>query len=142
MRMHLMLILLATSISLIGCKSMSGNVVPQTGPTMEQVYDGMGKSSNADIANIVITPGNQSTSSGEDDLVQVRKAANTIHQDTTTTTPKINNHAFQKIPNPELKLYIYPHLAGQSEIPIPGYYTAFNAYDKNHYLLPQEVVRN
>jgi len=121
---------------------MSGNVVPQTGPTMEQVYDGMGKSSNADITTTAVAPGNQNTSSGEDDLTQVRKSANTIHQDAITATPKIKNNAFQKIPNPELNLYIYPHLAGQSEVPIPGYYTAFNAYEKDHYLLPQETVMN
>jgi len=41
---------------------------------------------------------------------------------------------FNKLPNPELKLYVYPHFAGKG-VPIPGYYTVFNAYENGHYIL-------
>jgi conjugative transfer region lipoprotein (TIGR03751 family) len=46
--------------------------------------------------------------------------------------------AFHKVPNPELKMYVYPHLAGKDELPVPGYYTVFNAYTQDHYMLSHE----
>jgi conjugative transfer region lipoprotein (TIGR03751 family) len=87
---------------------MSGNVVPEKGPTMEQVYDSM---------------------------------------EITDKTEKINSYqvnanvigtSFHKVSNPELKMYVYPHLAGKDELPVPGYYTVFNAYTQDHYVLSNE----
>jgi conjugative transfer region lipoprotein (TIGR03751 family) len=46
--------------------------------------------------------------------------------------------SFHKVPNPELKMYVYPHLVGKDELPVPGYYTVLNAYTENHYLLSNE----
>ena len=40
---------------------------------------------------------------------------------------------FKKVPNPELRIYIYPHLAGNEELPIPGYWTMSNVCGKDHY---------
>ena len=42
---------------------------------------------------------------------------------------------FKKMSNPELTMYVFPHLAGSSEIPIPGYITSFNAYERDHYII-------
>jgi len=49
--------------------------------------------------------------------------------------PTIKKTTFNKIPNPELKLYVYPHFAGKEGVPIPGYYTVFDAYENDHYIL-------
>jgi conjugative transfer region lipoprotein (TIGR03751 family) len=51
-------------------------------------------------------------------------------------------YPFKKLPNPELKLYVYPHFAGNDEIPIPGYYTEFTAYERTHYALPSETIHS
>jgi conjugative transfer region lipoprotein (TIGR03751 family) len=51
-------------------------------------------------------------------------------------------YPFKKLPNPELKLYVYPHFAGSDEIPIPGYYTEFTAYERTHYALPSETIHS
>ncbi len=48
-------------------------------------------------------------------------------------------HEFHKLPNPELKMYVYPHLAGKEQLPIPGYFTVFNAYTEDHYALTNET---
>ncbi len=113
MQMNVMLILLVTSISLTGCSSMTGNVVPQKGPTMEQVYDSM----------------------------EVEDHDKGIINPTVSNAPSIHvtENTFHKLPNPELKMYVFPHLAGQDEIPIPGYYTQFNAYTRDYYALPSET---
>lgn len=94
---------------------MYGNVVPEKGPTMEQVYDSMDTS----------------------DTEQIPRP----HQRHSRSTLPINSTgtAFHKLPNPELQMYVFPHLAGKDEVPIPGYYTAFNAYTQDHYALPNEA---
>ena len=91
---------------------MSGNVVPEKGPTMENVYDSM-ETEKAPISSVV----NQSI------------------------PLTVTNNVFHKLPNPELRMYVYPHLVGKDEVPIPGYYTVFNVYEKDHYTLPNEVAR-
>ena len=114
MRTIAILTLLVTSISLIGCSSMAGNVVPQKGPSMEQVYDSMEVDKN-------------------------EKEIKTIS--TTRAIPvNVTDSTFHKLPNPELKMYVYPHLAGNDEVPIPGYFTEFNAYSRDHYALPSETA--
>jgi conjugative transfer region lipoprotein (TIGR03751 family) len=95
------------------CSNMSGNVVPQNGPTMEDVYDS-------------VKAENKSRNDVNNKLVSL----------------PVSNRSFHKLPNPELKMYVYPHLSSKDEVPIPGYYTVFNAYYKDYYVLPNEEVRN
>lgn len=44
---------------------------------------------------------------------------------------------FPRLPNPEMVLYVFPHLAGDA--PVPGYATTFTLYPKTEYALPGEV---
>lgn len=103
-----------------------GNVVPKTGPTMEQVYDGMNQPSfalpnNFEFNNVDQTP--KSTNANQENIFPKNLSTDSFNQD------------FKKIPNPELSLYIYPHFAGNEELPIPGYWTMFNVYERSHYEL-------
>lgn len=43
---------------------------------------------------------------------------------------------FQRVPNPDILGYVYPHLRG--ELPVPGYYTSFPLRDRAHYAGPGE----
>jgi conjugative transfer region lipoprotein (TIGR03751 family) len=113
----IILTLVISSISLTACSSMSGNVVPEKGPTMEQVYDSM--------------EATDATSKTKPQKIRLRHALPLY----------ASNNTFHKLPNPELKMYVSPHLAGKDEVPIPGYYTAFNAYTQDHYILPNETIR-
>ncbi len=45
---------------------------------------------------------------------------------------------FPRLPNPDLCMYVYPHLSLE-EATIPGYSSCFSMYDKNHYALPGEM---
>ncbi len=148
MRIPVILVFLCTLISLIGCSSMRGNVVPQTGPSMEQVYDGMGvDSSGTNPSKMPNSPqalGDNSTDQGgEADIAAIRQTVNTVNNSgVRKTSTAVETNTFRKLPNPELTLFVYPHLAGNAEVPIPGYATVFNAYDRDHYALPQETVRD
>jgi conjugative transfer region lipoprotein (TIGR03751 family) len=45
---------------------------------------------------------------------------------------------FPTLPNPQLVMYVYPHL-GEDGAPVPGYATAFPLYEHVEYALPGEV---
>lgn len=131
------LTLVAALISLTSCSSMRGNVVPQSGPTMEQVYDGVDGQDNLSDAN---------STSNQENLNKLRKQVSASQTTpvvpTTLMMATVSANAvsqqFRKLPNPEIKMYVYPHLAGQDQVPVPGYFTAFNVYDHDYYALPQE----
>lgn len=45
---------------------------------------------------------------------------------------------FQRLPNPDLVMYVFPHLAGSEQVPVPGYSTVFPLYRRVEYALPGE----
>ncbi len=109
--------------NITACSSMRGNVIPQKGPTMEEVYDSISSS----IPN---------TPSNIDSRINIHVTDDTALHDALIDTQ------FKKIPNPELKMYVFPHVVGLEEIPIPGYTTEFKAYNHDHYVLPNETMRD
>jgi len=49
---------------------------------------------------------------------------------------------FQRLPNPDLVMYVYPHLAGTDPVPVPGYTTVFPLYQRIQYAMPGERVED
>ena len=49
---------------------------------------------------------------------------------------------FQRLPNPDLVLYVFPHLSGSESVPVPGYSTVFPLYQRVQYALPGERVED
>ena len=49
---------------------------------------------------------------------------------------------FPRLPNPDLVMYVFPHLAGSDPAPIPGYTTVFPLYQRVQYAMPGERVEN
>lgn len=45
---------------------------------------------------------------------------------------------FHRLPNPDLVMYVYPHLAGTDPLPVPGYTTIFPLYQRVQYAMPGE----
>lgn len=45
---------------------------------------------------------------------------------------------FKRLPNPDLVMYVFPHLAGTDPVPVPGYSTVFPFYQRVQYALPGE----
>lgn len=46
---------------------------------------------------------------------------------------------FARLPNPDLEMYVYPHLA-KGKYPVPGYTTVFPMFESVQYALPGEVA--
>ena len=59
-----------------------------------------------------------------------RTAANEIHRQ------------FPRLPNPDLVMYVFPHLGGTEPVPVPGYTTVFPLYQRVQYAMPGERVED
>ncbi|MBX9831450.1 MAG: TIGR03751 family conjugal transfer lipoprotein [Burkholderiaceae bacterium] len=49
---------------------------------------------------------------------------------------------FQRLPNPDLVMYVYPHLAGTDPVPVPSYTTVFPLHQRIQYAMPGERVED
>lgn len=45
---------------------------------------------------------------------------------------------FKRLPNPDMAMYVYPHLTEGEGIPVPGYTTVFPLHTQVQYALPGE----
>lgn len=45
---------------------------------------------------------------------------------------------FRRLPNPDLVMYVFPHLVGSEQVPVPGYSTVFPLYQRTQYAMPGE----
>ena len=116
-------------ISLAGCASTKEAVLPQDGPSMKDIYQGHIQEMNAqDPLSIRQELGDRPILTGDTSLHgYTRDAANEI------------DAIFPRLPNPTLVMYVFPHLAGEESVPVPGYATAFPMYERTEYALPGEV---
>ncbi len=49
---------------------------------------------------------------------------------------------FHRLPNPDLLMYVFPHLSGSEAVPVPGYTTVFPLYQRVPYALPGERLED
>ena len=128
--MHpLRITLLVASINLLGCASTKDSVLPHDGPTMQAIYE------------------SHMTALGTQDPLAIRAALGTRPAgDNTEGLAGYSRDAFNeldvtfpRLPNPILVMYVYPHLAADEHVPIPGYATTFPLYSRVEYALPGEV---
>jgi len=116
-----------------GCASTKDAILPQDGPTMMEIYEqhqlGVGAGQRGDRAREALHRP-RPVHPGEADLAgYTREAADEIEA------------RFARLPNPTLVMFIFPHLAGNDAVPVPGFATTFPMYKRTHYALPGEVVR-
>ena len=117
------------SLVLAGCASTKDTVLPQDGPSMKSIYEDHVSEMNARDPKVVRGElGSRATLTGEAALQgYTREAFNEI------------DALFPRLPNPTLVMYVFPHLAGKTQAPVPGYATAFPLYEQTEYALPGEV---
>lgn len=117
------------STTLIACSS-KDNIIPTPEYTMKEVYErhmgAMGEGALMDKRSLLRRDMN------EDDI----DLSKYVRTEKTALESK-----FKLLPNPILYMFVHPHLASESEIPIPGYLTEFKMYERDHYALPGEISR-
>ena len=71
--------------------------------------------------------------------IDVGQAAATNDNDEFTRTAQNEIYSqFKRLPNPDLVMYVFPHLAGSDPAPVPGYTTVFPLYQRVQYAMPGE----
>ncbi len=120
-----------TALTLLaGCSTTKEDVIPQGGPDMQRIYEQ-----------------HMQRSSGRNDPMQLREGLNRalkpgkghLHDFTREAANEINQ-VFPLLPNPQMVLYIFPHLSIEGA-PVPGYTTAFPLYPVDQYAMPGEVYQ-
>ena len=114
------------SLLIAGCAGKSKDeLLPQNGPTMKEVYDGhFNKTRQHDDPSQEV--GSRRAGIDPGLTGYTRDAANEVE------------NLFPRLPNPDLVMYVYPHLTGEG-YPVPGYSTTFPLYERVEYALPGEA---
>lgn len=124
--MRSLVIVFSTSL-MLGCVSSKEKIFDQENMlTMKQVYD-------QQVGANQIVSGNggvRSVNNRDSDLSGfTREAGREIDVE------------FPELPNPDLVIYVWPHLTSGG-MPVPGYYTKLKMYKSTEYALPGEVGGN
>ena len=121
-----------------GCSWMGDkdSLLPQEGPTMLEIYQGHFDGTWPTTR----TPRQSRLDAQRNTMTQRPIHVGTVDQSAVTIAPATELlQRFAALPNPTLLLYVYPHLGGDNQYPVPGYYTAFPLYETTQYALPGEV---
>ncbi|PKG68612.1 hypothetical protein CXF64_20025 [Pseudoalteromonas sp. GutCa3] len=107
-----------------GCASQNPFELSQEGPTMKENYDNhtsgiLGNPSSEDFA-----PNSNIGRELENDI----------------NYSMVNEFAYKRISNPELKMFIYPHRSELNSVVIPAYSVSFPMYLKVQYSLVGDIV--
>ena len=122
-------VLVSISLLVGGCASTKEAVLPQDGPSMQAIYDAhLEEMAARDPQALRAELGTQPLKSGDTSLEGYTRDA---HNEIETIFPRL--------PNPTMVMYVFPHLATDERVPVPGYATTFPMYVRVEYALPGEV---
>ena len=113
-----------------GCASTSEQLLPRGERDMQAIWNGAATGQpTLQEARLVLRRPLQASPHAEQEPY-TRSAANEIRSQ------------FPRLPNPDLVLYVFPHLAGSEQAPVPGYSTVFPFYRQVHHALPGERLED
>lgn len=118
---------IAVGIAIHGC-SFSGHresPLPKTGPKMIDIYRQHLKDENGSRVGEFNPRSRSYDETGETSQARRPSGADA-------------NTRFARLPNPDLEMYVYPHLA-KGRYPVPGYTTVFPMFESVQYALPGET---
>ena len=113
-----------------GCVSDSHELLPRGERDMQQIWNGAATGQpTLREARLALRRPVEAPPQAEQ-AAYTRSAANAIRSQ------------FPRLPNPDLVLYVFPHLAGSEQAPVPGYTSVFPFYRQVHYALPGERLED
>jgi len=129
------LMLVVAAIALAGCATSKDKLMPHGGQTMQDIWQHNADSGNQtttrqllDARQSLRRPLMETDLSETAQIPYTRTAVNEIYRQ------------FQRLPNPDLIMYVFPHLTGTEAVPVPGYTTVFPLYQRVQYAMPGERV--
>jgi conjugative transfer region lipoprotein (TIGR03751 family) len=125
---------------LTGCSTDKEKMLPHGDQTMMDVWDGGTSVSGNSAGNRQMLDARAQLRRPVGDIrAQSPQADNTAY--TRTSQNEIYSQ-FKRLPNPDLVMYVFPHLAGSDPAPVPGYTTVFPLYQRVQYAMPGERVED
>lgn len=120
-------IVIAASL-MTGCATSKEEMLPAGNSNMLALWDGIGRANDLVAARQSLR--RSLTASEQDRFVDDQ------HSYSRTQAAEISQQ-FPRLPNPDMVMYIFPHLA-QGNTPVPGYSTVFSFYEQTQYAMPGE----
>lgn len=124
---------MAVALILCGCSTTKDQLLTHDNRTMLDIWNSDSPRRSAittqDIAHSGLAR-KRTTSAGPAQISYTRTAHNEILSQ------------FHRLPNPDLVMFVFPHLSGTEPVPIPGYSTVFPLYQKVQYALPGERLED
>jgi len=132
-----LLLVTAFSITITGCSTNKEKLLPHGNESMMDVWErGTGNSASGgrqaqqlmDARQTLRRPltAQDHQNLAADQMSYTRNAQNEV------------DSQFKRLPNPDLVMYVFPHLAGTDPVPVPGYTTVFPLYQRVQYAMPGE----
>ncbi|WP_427838906.1 TIGR03751 family conjugal transfer lipoprotein [Actinobacillus pleuropneumoniae] len=128
-------LLLVSSFILAGCSTSQDELLPTGSEIMQDIWQQNGGGTQSGLQEArnalqFVRPINSSFSNAAEYTHYTRTAANEA------------TNLFPRLPNPDLVMYVFPHLSQTAEpVPIPGYTTVFPFYGRVQYAQPGERTR-
>lgn len=132
--------LLAVAV-LGGCATSKDELLPHHDRTMLDIWqqEAGGSAGGGQAARQLLDARQRLRRPLTDADAQATPAANAAY---TRTAANEIRRQFHRLPNPDLVMYVFPHLAGTDPVPVPGYATVFPLYQRVQYALPGERVED
>lgn len=117
---------IAVLVWLTGCSTSSEELLSHNGNTMLEVWSQQGNPSVRQLSEARLA------------LRRPLPVNNTSIAAYTRTAQREIFQQFKRLPNPDMLIFVFPHLAGSDPVPVPGYSTVFPFYQRVQYALPGE----
>ncbi|AKE61298.1 conjugal transfer protein [Citrobacter amalonaticus Y19] len=121
--------LVVVSLALSGCSTSKEEMLPPGDSTMLELWNDGASSTHA--TNESRTTLRRPVTDSE------REISQQVSNSYSRTQENEIQQTFPRLPNPDMVMYVFPHLAG-GNTPVPGYSTVFPFYSQVQYALPGE----
>ena len=126
-------VIFAIGSLLTGCSTSQRDLLPTGDSTMKDIWN----KGDGDNSNISAYRSHNGRLIDAPNYVSARE-----QQTYTRTAENETQNLFPRLPNPDLVMYVYPHLTDSSEqMPVPGYSSVIPFYGRVQYAQPGERTR-
>lgn len=130
-RLRLVMCIPLTALLLSGCSTSKEELLPAGDQTMLELWQG--KTTGGSQRHALAARETLWRPLTSDEKQQVHREGQSFSR---TQESEISQQ-FPRLPNPDMVMYVFPHLAGGTS-PVPGYSTVFPFYSRTQYALPGE----
>lgn len=125
-----------TAITLTACATTKDKLLPHGDSTMMDIWNQQtgGSAGGGQTARQLLDARQSLRRPLVSDDLQAEQAATAY----TRTAQNEIYRQFHRLPDPDLVMYVFPHLAGTDPVPVPGYSTVFPFYQRVQYAMPGE----